>query len=63
MAGAVRDLWIHILVVLALGATILAGLIKLFHGTYISTPLAISILWAIYNIIPPALVRRLAHMY
>ena len=45
------------LVVAALGITIIAGLVKLFQGNYISTPLAISILWAMYNIIPPALVR------
>ena len=59
MAGAVRDLWMPALTVIALGASILAGLIKLFHGAYISTPLAISVLWAIYNIIPPLLVRPL----
>ena len=56
MAGAVRDLWMPSLVCVALAASILAGLIKLFQGTYISTPLAISVLWAIYNIIPPLLV-------
>ena len=56
MAGAARDLWMQWLVFIALGATIVAGLIKLFSATYISTPLSISILWALYNIIPPSLV-------
>ncbi|KAK9803849.1 hypothetical protein WJX73_008180 [Symbiochloris irregularis] len=56
VAGAIRDLWIHMLVVFGLGITVIAGLVKLFQGSYISTPLAISILWALYNIIPPALV-------
>ena len=59
MAGAARDLWIQWAVFTALGASIIAGLIKLFSATYISTPLAISILWALYNIIPPCLVRCL----
>ena len=57
MAGAARDLWMQWLVFIALGVTIIAGLIKLFSATYISTPLSISILWALYNIIPPSLVR------
>ena len=56
MAGAARDLWIQWAVFLALGVTIIAGLVKLFSARYISTPLAISILWALYNIVPPALV-------
>ena len=56
MAGAVRDLWMPGLTVIALGASIIAGMVKLFHGSYISTPLAISVLWALYNIIPPLLV-------
>lgn len=57
MAGAVRDLWMPSLVAIALGASIIAGMVKLFNGSFISTPLAISVLWAIYNIIPPLLVR------
>ena len=56
MAGAARDLWIQWLVFAALGVTIIAGLVKLFTATYVSTPLAISVLWALYNIVPPALV-------
>lgn len=54
--NAFRDIWIHLIVIGWLGASIIGGIIKISLAYDFPTPLAISILWAGYQIIPPSLV-------
>lgn len=54
--SALRDVWIHILVIAWLATSITGGIIKIVNSYDFPTPLAISILWAGYQIIPPFLV-------
>ena len=56
MNTAFRDLWMPGLCFALLLATIVTGLVKLFTGATVSSPIAISIVWALYAIIPPFLV-------
>ena len=54
--SAFRDIWIHIIVIAWLAASIIGGIVKISKAYDFPTPLAISILWAAYQIIPPLLV-------
>lgn len=51
-----RDLWMPACCFILLAVSIIFGLVKLFTGATISSPLAISIIWAIYAVIPHFLV-------
>jgi len=56
MDGAIRDLWLPGLTAAALAASAIAGAVKLFTGPTVASPLAISVLWALYGLVPPFLV-------
>ena len=51
-----RDLWMPGACFCLLFATLIAGLVELGRSPTISSPLAISVLWAVYNMISPLLV-------
>ena len=51
-----RDLWMPGACFCLLFATLIAGLVELGRSPTISSPLAISVLWAVYNMISPFLV-------
>ncbi len=57
--SAFRDLWIPISVLGFLMASIVGGIVKISQDYDFPTPLAISILWAGYQAIPPFLVLTL----
>jgi len=54
--SAFRDLWIHGLTLFINSITVAVGFIQVFTGAVIVSPLLISILWCLYNMIPPVLV-------
>ncbi|DBB00628.1 TPA: hypothetical protein ACH3X3_002312 [Trebouxia sp. C0006] len=56
MNSAFRDLWVPGLCFVLLFATMIAGLIELFTGSTVSSPLAISVVWCVYNALPHFLV-------
>jgi hypothetical protein len=53
--SAFGDLWMPFLVFTLMLVTLIIGLCKLFGGPNIGTTLTISIIWMIYNLIPPYL--------
>ena len=55
VSGAVRDLWLPGVCFVGLFSSAIAGAIKLFTGPTVQSPLAISVLWALYGAIPPFL--------
>ncbi len=55
-AGNMRDLWMPLLCLLLLAASFIYGLVDLGSGSTPWSPLIISVLWALYNMIPPLLV-------
>ena len=56
MNTAFRDLWMPGLCFLLLMASVGEGLYQLFTTASVTSPLAMSVIWAIYNAVPPALV-------
>ena len=56
MNTAFRDLWMPGLCFCLLMASVGEGLKQLFTSASVTSPLAISVIWAIYNAIPPGLV-------
>lgn len=54
--SAFRDIWMPMLVLAGLLASIVAGIVRVAGAQEFPTPLAISILWAGYQATPPALV-------
>lgn len=56
MNSVFRDLWMPGLCFVLLFISLIMGLIKLFNSATISSPLAISVMWCIYNMIPSGLV-------
>jgi cellulose synthase/poly-beta-1,6-N-acetylglucosamine synthase-like glycosyltransferase len=50
-----RDMWIHGLTLTINMLTIAVGLVQVFTGAVIVSPLLISIIWCLYNSIPPIL--------
>lgn len=58
--SAARDLWIHVFTLVINTITVAAGLFEVFTGATIISPLLISIVWCIYNMIPPCLVLTYA---
>lgn len=54
--SAFRDLWIHGLTLTINSITLAVGLVQVFTGAVIISPLLISILWCAYNMIPPLMV-------
>ena len=58
--SAFRDIWMPLLVLGFLIASIVGGLVKIGTAYTFPTPLAISILWAGYQAVPPFLVPILS---
>ena len=56
MNKAIGDLWMPAVCFVLLLASIGQGLKQLFTSGSVTSPLAISIIWAVYNAIPPFLV-------
>ncbi len=56
MNTAFRDLWMPALCFCILAASVGEGLYQLFTTATITSPLAMSVIWAVYNAIPPGLV-------
>lgn len=54
--SAIRDLWMPTLQFLLLTISIAVGFWQLLVAPTLLSPLAISLLWAIYNAIPPYLI-------
>ena len=54
--SAFRDIWMPSLVFGFLLASIIGGIVKIIQSFDFPTPLAISILWASYQAVPPFLV-------
>jgi hypothetical protein len=52
------DIWLHCVAVILLLSTIAIGVWQLVAGAKALSPLLISVLWAVYAIIPPFLLVR-----